>query len=141
MLRTISLISWAGLIFLFTCTESMEHLIHQGKISFAWNAEPNFAEFLYPLPNALDTQFILRKLGHAVSFFIFTLLLYLNHLPLKFIISLNLYLSILTETLQLFLHRGGRLFDIGFDLLGSVAGLLVILSMYLLKSKNVLREG
>jgi VanZ family protein len=141
MLRTLATISWVMMILLFTCTESMEHLINQRIISFQLNTNPNFSEFLYPLPTTFDIQFLLRKMGHAISFLILTFFLYLNHLSKKVIFILNFCLATLTEALQLFLHRGGRLFDIGFDVIGCMIGLIVITSLQILLPKHLTKES
>lgn len=126
MLRSFILIVWTGLIFLFTCTVSMEQFIHHGMISFQWSTQPNFDEFLYPLPPTPDAYFISRKLGHAISFFILTILLFTRFFSKISALIFSISYAILTEVLQLFFHRGGRLFDIGFDGVGIVVGLLVI---------------
>jgi VanZ family protein len=119
MFRWMILILWAGLIFLFTCCKSMEELIQQGVISFQWNAQPNIREFLYSLPSVPDEAFISRKLGHALSFFILTIFGYFRF-SIRVMVTLSFIYALMTEILQLFFQRGGRLFDIGFDSMGII---------------------
>jgi VanZ family protein len=127
MLRSVALIFWTGLLFLFTCTESMEQFIHQGAIVFSWSNHPNVHEFLYPLPSIPDATFISRKVGHALSFFILSLLCYSVFLSKKKMLVSSLLYAVLTEVLQLFFQRGGRLFDIGFDGVGITMALMAVI--------------
>jgi VanZ family protein len=141
MVRLVALILWAGLIFLFTCTESMEQLLQQGLIRFSWSKSPNMTEFWYPLPTTLDTTFISRKLGHALSFFILSILIFSVSLSKKKMLAISLLYAVITEMLQLFSHRGGRLFDIGFDALGVVAALTIVASIQLVQGKSLTRSS
>jgi VanZ family protein len=141
MVRSVILIIWAGLIFLFTCTESMEQFWQQGVISFSWSKNPNMTEFWYPLPSSLDTSFISRKLGHALSFFILSIFIFIVSLSLKKMIVFSLFYAVTTEVLQLFFHRGGRLFDIGFDSIGIVTALIIVASLNLVKEKSLTKSS
>jgi VanZ family protein len=141
MVRSVILIIWAGLIFLFTCTESMEQFWQQGVISFSWSKYPNMTEFWYPLPSSLDTSFISRKLGHALSFFILSIFIFIVSLSLKKMIVFSLFYAVTTEVLQLFFHRGGRLFDIGFDSIGIVTALIIVASLNLVKEKSLTKSS
>lgn len=132
MIRWCILLFWTGLVFIFTCTTSLEDLLQQGIITFKWTSQPNFSEFLYPLPTGFDEAFITRKMGHAVSFFILTLLVYYRFLSVKMMIAMSLLYASITEILQLFFQRGGRLFDIGIDGIGIVVAFIfvaIVLSM------------
>jgi VanZ family protein len=141
MVRSVILIIWAGLIFLFTCTESMEQFWQQGVISFSWSKYPNMTEFWYPLPSSLDTSFISRKLGHALSFFILSIFIFIVSLSLKKMIVFSLFYAVTTEVLQLFFHRGGRLFGIGFDSIGIVTALIIVASINLVKEKSLTKSS
>jgi VanZ family protein len=141
MIRSVALIIWAGLLFLFTCTESMEQLLQQGVISFTWSKHPKMTEFWYPLPTTLDATFISRKLGHALSFFILSILVFLLLLSKKKMLAISLLYAVTTEVLQLFFHRGGRLFDIGFDGMGVVVALIIVASIQLVQEKSLTRSS
>ncbi|WP_158638739.1 VanZ family protein [Cytobacillus oceanisediminis] len=137
MLRIIFLIGWAVVIFIFTCVDSIETLMEMKSIQFNWTTEPMVEEMLEPLPADLSNDFLLRKAGHALVFFILTLALYLV-LPSPFLNFLYaLVYAAATETLQLFFMRDGRFFDLGFDSLGIFAAvLLIVLGRRFLKINN-----
>jgi VanZ family protein len=141
MVRSFGLIIWAGLIFLFTCTESMEQLLQQGMITFSWRKYPNMNEFWYPLPTTLDASFISRKLGHSLSFCILSILIFIVTLSKQKMLVISLLYAIATEFLQLFFHRGGRLFDIGFDGLGIAAALIIVTSIPLVQEKSLTKSS
>lgn len=141
MIRSVVLIMWAVLIFLFTCTESMEQFLQQGVISFSWSKHPNMSEFFYPLPTTFDTTFIHRKLGHALSFFILSILIFKLFLSKRKMLAISLFYAGLTEVLQLFFQRGGRLFDIGFDGIGVIAALIIVASIKLVQEKSLTRSS
>jgi VanZ family protein len=141
MIRSVALIIWVGIIFLFTCSESMEQLLQQGVISFTWSKHPNMTEFWYPLPTTLDATFISRKLGHALSFFILSILVFLLFLSKKKMLAISLFYAVTTEVLQLFFQRGGRMFDIGFDGMGVVVALIIVASLQLVQEKSLTRSS
>jgi VanZ family protein len=141
MLRSVAFIFWSGLLFLFTCTESMEQFVQQGAIAFSWSPQPNFYEFLYPLPTSPDIDFISRKIGHALSFFILSLLSFSLFLSIKKMLAISLLFAVITEVLQLFFQRGGRLFDIGFDGIGILAALLIMTSYSVVNKKSLTRNS
>jgi VanZ family protein len=141
MLRSVALIFWAGLLFLFTCTESLEQFIQQGAVAFSWSSQPNVHEFLYPLPSVPDATFISRKVGHAFSFFILSILCFFVFLSKKKMLVISLLYAVLTEVLQLFFRRGGRLFDIGFDGAGIAVALMVVTFLGLTNEKSLTRDN
>jgi VanZ family protein len=141
MLRSVALIFWTGLLFLFTCTESLEQFIQQGAVAFSWSSQPNVHEFLYPLPSVPDATFILRKVGHAFSFFILSILCFSVFLSKKKMLVISLLYAVLTEVLQLFFQRGGRLFDIGFDGAGIAVALVFVTILGLTNEKSLTRDN
>jgi VanZ family protein len=135
MFRLTCLFLWTGLIFIFTCSVSMEEIFLHGSFQFHWNSNPNWGEFFYPLPASPDEAFISRKLGHAVSFFILFVIGYLRFFSIQMMLVLTFFYATMTEVLQLFFYRGGRLFDIGFDGIGIImASVLIGLAQYNEKS-------
>jgi VanZ family protein len=117
-MRSMLILVCCGAILVFTCTASFHDLILFGSVRFQWNGHPQFSEFLSPFPFDLSHEFLIQKFGHIAAFLIFTLLLLIK---IKFkIASLFMATSFaaLTEILQLYFNRGGRIFDIGFDLIG-----------------------
>jgi VanZ family protein len=140
MIRWMMFILWAGLIFLFTCSESLEEFILKGEISFQWNSQPKMSEFLYPLPAVPNEAFISRKLGHAMSFFILTIFGYCRF-SIRNLVSLCFLYAILTEVLQLFFQRGGRLFDIGFDSMGILLAFVFLKGLSQSTEKGLTRRS
>lgn len=87
-----------------------------GVVRFQWDGHPPFSEFLSPYN--LSESLLLQKFGHIVVFQILTLLL-LMKFQAKFIaLIISASFATLTEILQLYFTRGGRIFDIGFDFIG-----------------------
>jgi VanZ family protein len=117
-MRWFLIIFWISAIFVFTCTSSFNGLIESGLIHFTWNGKPLFSELLLPLPEKLSTNFLLQKSGHFLAFFILAILLQSRFRSKFFGLTFAASYAMLTEILQLYFNRGGRLFDIGFDIVG-----------------------
>ncbi|MDR7078906.1 hypothetical protein J2Y03_003963 [Neobacillus niacini] len=115
---------WMVAIFIFTCTASFHELMFYGVVSFQWDGHPSFTEFL--LPYNLSESLLLQKFGHIVVFQFLTLLL-LMKFKAKFVaLIISASFATLTEILQLYFTRGGRIFDIGFDLIGVFIALSIV---------------
>lgn len=114
---------WVGVIFVFACTSSFRGLIESGVIRFRWVSDPFLSDLLLPLPAELSHDFLLQKLGHITAFFILTFLLLRYFYSKSLTLVLAISYAALTEFLQLFFTRDGRIFDIGFDVIGILLGL------------------
>ncbi|MBT2726179.1 VanZ family protein [Bacillus sp. ISL-75] len=117
-MRGIYILLWAAAILILTCTADFSELMASGKIRFEWVGDPNFSELLFPLPLELSRDFLLQKCGHVFAFLILTFLLQTKFHSKAFILILAIAFALLTEILQLYFSRDGRMFDIGFDLIG-----------------------
>jgi VanZ family protein len=117
-MRSLLILLWSGAIFIATCTASFNSFIDSGDVQFRWNSHPEIVNLLAPLPLDLNSAFLLQKCGHALAFLILTLLLQTKFHSKLFILFLAICYSSLTEFLQLYFTRDGRIFDIGFDLVG-----------------------
>jgi VanZ family protein len=122
-MRSLVIFVWCVVILIFTCTASFHDLIHLGVLSFRWDGQPIFSEFLSPFPSDISKSLLFQKLGHIVAFQILTLLVLMKFTSLPSILIMTASFAALTEFLQLYFSRGGRLFDIGFDLIGILAAL------------------
>lgn len=122
MLKSLFLALWSMAILIMTCTTKFELANSQLAIYFYWNPNPFYQEFLLSPPTNPSEGFILQKIGHVIAFSILSILLILQFNKLQSIF-LSLAFALLTEILQLHLSRGGRLFDVGFDLIGILLGL------------------
>ncbi|WP_338788128.1 VanZ family protein [Metabacillus sp. FJAT-53654] len=119
---------YIGMLLLFTCTESLFLFITEHELHFQFTRYPNFADFfLNDLSSLNDITYVIQKLGHFICFFFLAMLLYwaLQHWLLVVVISVGF--AFLTEVVQLFFSRSGRLLDVVYD----VAGLMVFIGVYL----------
>lgn len=110
------------MVLLMTCTTRFELENNVLQIYFSWTSRPEFGDMFLKLPTELTEPFILQKVGHLIAFVILGFLLKMQistNKTILFIISF----AMLTEVLQLYLSRGGRLFDVGFDLIGGAIGI------------------
>lgn len=94
-------------------------------LRFSWESQPTFSNFLSPLPYELSKGFLLQKLGHIIAFQVLTILLLMKYRSHMMILAMAASFASLTEFLQLYFNRGGRAFDIGFDLIGILLTLAV----------------
>jgi VanZ family protein len=114
---------WMGAIFLMTTVT-----VPNGKVThytnfFKWQAEPVMSEFLAPVP-PLSEEFVLRKVGHILVFFLLSLLFVLAYQSIWNAFFICFLFGFLTEFVQLFFSRGGRLFDVWIDGVGVMVGLV-----------------
>lgn len=117
-MRGFFIILWALAIFTFTCTASFSELMESGQVHFQWDSHPHFSELLAPLPLELTRDFLLQKCGHALAFLFLTILLQTKFRSKAWILFLAISFASLTEFLQLYFTRDGRIFDIAIDLIG-----------------------
>jgi len=117
-MRVFLLLIWGGFIFICTCTSDFNILAETGEIRFLWDSQPDFSELLLPLPEELNSAFILQKSGHIIAFLVLTVLLLEKIKSQAVGFALALICAVFTEFLQLYFGRDGRLFDIGIDTVG-----------------------
>jgi VanZ family protein len=122
-MRSLVIFVWCVVILIFTCTASFHDLIHFGVLSFRLNGQPVFSEFLSPFPSNISKSLLFQKLGHIAAFQILTVLVLMKFRSIPIILIMTASFAALTEFLQLYFSRGGRLFDIGIDLIGILAAL------------------
>ncbi|MCM3569354.1 VanZ family protein [Neobacillus mesonae] len=126
MLKLMFILCPAVIIFILTCTSSIENFIDTMNPSFIWMSEPDFSQFFNPLPDVITEDFMHQKMGHALAFFIFTIALYTAFPSFYFYGILSFLYTWVTELLQLFFMRDGRLFDVGIDSIGIGTAILII---------------
>jgi len=124
-MRSLFIFIWCTAILIFTSTSSFHDLIQLGVVKFRWDGQPTFSDFLSPLPYDLSKGFLLQKLGHIIAFQVLTILLLMKFRTHMMILAMVVSFAALTEFLQLYFNRGGRAFDIGFDLIGILLTLAV----------------
>ncbi|AZU64038.1 VanZ family protein [Neobacillus mesonae] len=124
-MRGFLIVVWAAAILICTCTASFNGLMANGEVSFHLNPAPNFSEFMARPPVEIASGFLVQKFGHLFAFFIFTVLLQIKFQSKRAVFFLAAFYAVLTEFLQLYFTRDGRLFDVGID----AAGILLALGM------------
>ncbi|SEN40501.1 VanZ like family protein [Mesobacillus persicus] len=114
---------WMISIFIMTCVKNPSGLVNSNKSFFEWTPDPNLLEFFDPIP-ILTNGFVIQKIGHIMVFFVLVILCTKAYQSLSQAFIFSMLLAIITEVLQIFFSRGGRLFDVGFDAMGIVTGLI-----------------
>ena len=115
------------LIFVFTCTQSFSDLLYRGIVNFRLNTNPNFGDLLaFTYMDLSDPQYILQKIGHFSSFCILTLLVFNWIKKYRLTIYISIGYACLTEVLQLFFSRDGRIIDMFIDSAGVLLGIIII---------------
>ncbi|MBD2848562.1 VanZ family protein [Paenibacillus sp. IB182496] len=118
MLRILTGILWALLLFVFTCAISFHRLVYDFELFFVLQPNPDWMDF-FKLQDfdVSDSEWILRKLGHMAGFFILALLLG-NLGRNRWGVYAAILYALATEVMQLFFYRGGRLYDVLIDTAG-----------------------
>lgn len=121
---------WAMILFLNTFTQDLSDLLTLRSIAFTWNSSPDFTKFFYFSDlTEIHQFFIIVKLGHFLGFALMDYFLFSTFKRHHLALSLSLCLAFLTEFLQLYFARDGRMYDFVIDTLG-------IFSMYFLLKKR-----
>lgn len=116
-MRTILTIMWAIALFIFTCSLNFQLLIRYHIINFQFNPSPDWSELFNMDLQWKSTDWIMRKIGHFFGFFILALLAS-GFGKSRITFHLCVLYAALTEILQLFFFRGGRIYDVINDVLG-----------------------
>lgn len=118
-IKLIFTILWAMFLLVATLAESLEQLLEFKSLGFKWVSQPDFLSFFYfhDLP-IIHPEFTKVKLGHFIGFAVMDLLLFNLIKKHKYSIGISVLLAFLTEILQLFFGRDGRLYDIIVDTSG-----------------------
>lgn len=120
-------IGWGSFLLLSTLTRSLEQFLDFQSIGFVWTWHPDVASFFYFRDFSLiHPDYVVVKLGHFIGFAILDLLLYSLSNNHKKAIAFSFTFAFLTEFLQLFLGRDGRLYDLGIDTLGIISVFLIV---------------
>jgi VanZ family protein len=106
-------------IFVATCTSDPHAFLYQQVVSIKIDPSPVFADLFIIGDIPLTSGFyLIQKTAHVLGFGLFYILLLrgFNNMKIAFIISGSY--AFLTEVLQLYFSRSGRLVDVGIDLAG-----------------------
>lgn len=132
-------ILWMGVLFILTCSKSLADLLFYFYIDFHVVAQPNWSSLLSFNPDDLQVPFYyVSKTGHFIGFG-FLALLVSQWTSGRRAFGFALTYALLTEILQLYFGRDGRLVDVGIDLLG--IGLFLLLKHMLTAERKTGRQS
>ncbi|WP_052342710.1 VanZ family protein [Bacillus sp. EB01] len=116
--------AWAAFILMLTLVSDPAALINESRVHFNFIAGPDYIQ-LFDVPETFTSGYIQQKIGHILVFF---MLLLVARIQMKSgqAVRFCLALAIITEFLQLYTGRSGRLLDIGYDAAGFIAGMLTV---------------
>ncbi|NMO95702.1 VanZ family protein [Paenibacillus lemnae] len=123
-MRIIFTVFWAAVLFTFTCSINFQALLHQQLIDFRFNPAPDWSELFRMDFQWYRNDWILRKAGHLIGFFVLALSAS-NFGKIRFAFILCILYAAATEILQLYFFRGGRIYDVINDSFGIILAYLV----------------
>lgn len=123
---------WAALLFIATCNlDSNPAAIWNHPFLIRFNPTPTFSDLLITSDiQPTDAFYLFHKVGHFIGFgLLYMLLLYgIRRYKASFILAAGF--AGLTEILQLFFYRDGRLFDVLIDCSGIFLAFLLCKSLF-----------
>ncbi|MCK0470224.1 VanZ family protein [Halalkalibacter sp. AB-rgal2] len=121
------LMIWSLFVFILYCTSSFTLFISDGVIRFSF-VVPDYSEFLEPYALSRQEPFLtIQKIGHFVSFFVLTGLLYTCLKKWRITLIICFSLSIALELIQPFFNRDGRILDIFVNQLGIISFVMLFM--------------
>ncbi|MCQ6558844.1 VanZ family protein [Paenibacillus mendelii] len=118
MRRNLLGIGWGIILFICTCTVDFQELIDHLSIRFVLDRNPDWnGLFMINDMDLQDPTYVIQKIGHFFGFFVLSLIV-TNRGQWKNGIYVSMGYAALTELLQLFFHRDGRIVDIFIDSAG-----------------------
>ena len=122
---------WALIILVGSCTSDPQLFIYNQYVNFNFQSGPNiFDLFITKDFQVSSTFFLFQKIGHLAGFALLFFLLFNWIKRYKVTFVLCLMFAFLTEFLQLYFNRNGRLYDVGIDALGMVLGYIMCHYLY-----------
>lgn len=131
MLSRFLTIIWAILVLVGCCTSDPQSFFYNQYVNFNVISTPDFSDLLITNDIQWRSQFyLLQKVGHFSAFAILFFLVFnwIKRYGLTFVLCS--VFALMTEVLQLFFNRNGRLYDVGIDMFGM--GFAYIVLKYLM---------
>lgn len=125
VMKTFVLIAWAMLLLVFTCASDSSFWVNGTVPSFHWLGSADFHE-LTTLDLKYTSGYIIRKIGHFSGFAVLAVLFYRRSKSTVMSILVSIAFALLTELLQLYFGRDGRLYDVAIDSAGVLLGAMVV---------------
>lgn len=106
---------WSAVMFAFLFTSDSFALLDHGALDIHMTSQPDFAFFdIYEL----RVDVVIQKIGHLFMFAIWLLAIFLGIKRLKTAVWITLGLALVSEMVQPYFTRDGRLLDFAFDSVG-----------------------
>lgn len=118
---------WAAAIIVATCNNDAHAFLFDRIIDFSFNPSPDLADLLiFNDIDFTDSFYFIQKTGHFLSFALLYVLLFIWLRKRLWAASIAVAFAVLTEILQLYFERDGRLFDAFIDSLGVLLAILLV---------------
>lgn len=127
---------WGGVILLLTTTSNFSAFMLTQTLQFTWTSHPEFIQLL-EVPQTVDQGYMMQKFGHMVVFFI---LIICSQRATSKMALIAICFAALTEVLQLYCGRSGRLLDVGYDSLGVLMGMAMVKITLAIKPSQVVQR-
>lgn len=128
-MKTFLIISWGVILFVFTCASDSGFWVIGAVPSFHWSASPDF-NVMTKLDLMYNFGYVIRKIGHFSGFAFLAVLFYSQNKSIMKSIIFSISYALLTELLQLYFGRDGRLYDVVIDSAGILFGMIVMQMIY-----------
>lgn len=117
-MRLLVILAWCILLFIGTCIKDIRHILTDFQFVFNLHPEWSWSEFLHK-DNYRSTSYIIQKIGHFGGFFVLSALAS-NFGRYKSGLMVAISYGVLTELLQPFFSRDGRILDMIIDAAGAI---------------------
>ncbi|OMF90342.1 VanZ family protein [Paenibacillus sp. FSL R7-0337] len=124
MKRSIIII-WGAILFVFTCAANSSFWESGTIPNFHFIFSPNYND-LFIIDLKATPAYVIRKIGHFSGFAFFAIFIWIQNRSFLRSAFYSIAYAILTELLQLYFGRDGRLYDIVIDSLGILMALITI---------------
>lgn len=125
---------WSVILVVLTCTSNLESLFYNHTVRFAFDPHPDFSQlFLFDLTE-IHPAWIIVKTGHFLGFGMIDVLAFYLIRKQKPAMLVAILFAVLTEILQLFFNRDGRLYDMMIDSAGVLLSYFAIRAVLYLKN-------
>lgn len=114
-MRVIFMCCWSAVMFAFLFTSDLIALLDHGALDIHITSHPDFAFFdIYEF----HVDVVIQKIGHLFMFAIWLLAIFIGVKRLKTAVWITVGLALVSELIQPYFTRDGRLLDVGFDSVG-----------------------
>jgi VanZ family protein len=133
--KALFVLAWAVMLGVFACTSDLDALLRHQTVHFRWVAEPDFTDLLIVHDmRPYEPYWLMITAGHEFGFAALTLLIYHLRRNLGSAAAAAFVYAALTEVLQLYFGRDGRLADFVIDSFGVMASIAALKAIRKMKS-------